>query len=160
MIEEAGKFLLTDPSFPYLTHLFFSHQSDLITICRGDYVCDDIVPGNRQNQPHVAAWDAPGMDFLSEEQTLKYLNRSNSTEQNLKSPSVATTAELVDEAPSPSGSLPECEQNQSSSSRIKLSESNFNNPTFHAGSTRHSSESKSEDNEEGQEQVTKASNIL
>ena len=49
---------------------------------RGDYVCDDIVPGNRQNQPHVAAWDAPSMDFLSEEQTLKYLNRSNSTAEN------------------------------------------------------------------------------
>ena len=102
------------------------------------------------------------MDFLSEEQTLKYLNRSNSTADNLKSPSVATTAELVDEAPSPSGSLPECEQNQ----RIivgKLSESSFNNPTFNASSSRHSSESKdnsSQDNPEDQDQVTKASNIL
>ena len=55
---------------------------------RGDYVCDhdNISPGNRPNQPHVAAWDAPGMDFLSEEQTLKYLNRSNSIEVT-KSPS-------------------------------------------------------------------------
>ena len=137
----------------------------LFVLCyKAGYVCDDIVPGNRQNQPHVAAWDAPGMDFLSEEQTLKYLNRSNSTaENNLKSPSVATTAELVDEAPSPSGSLPECEQNQ----RIivgKLSESSFNNPTFNA-SSRHSSESKDNNQEdllhpEDQDQVTKASNIL
>ena len=130
---------------------------------RGDYVCDDIVPGNRQNQPHVAAWDAPGMDFLSEEQTLKYLNRSNSTADNLKSPSVATTAELVDEAPSPSGSLPECEQNQRIGSNKLLSESSFNNPTFNASSSRHSSESKdnsSQDNPEDQDQVTKASNIL
>ena len=55
---------------------------------RGDYVCDhdNISPGNRPNQPHVAAWDAPGMDFLSEEQTLKYINRSNSMEVT-KSPS-------------------------------------------------------------------------
>ena len=59
---------------------------------RGDYVCDSdtISPGNRQNQPHVAAWDAPGMDFLSEEQTLKYLNRSNSIEVT-KSPSTGIT---------------------------------------------------------------------
>lgn len=103
------------------------------------------------------------MDFLSEEQTLKYLNRSNSTADNLKSPSVATTAELVDEAPSPSGSLPECEQNQRIGSSKLLSESSFNNPTFNASSSRHSSESKdnsSQDNPEDQDQVTKASNIL
>ena len=129
----------------------------LLRFCRGDYVCDDIVPGNRQNQPHVAAWDAPGMDFLSEEQTLKYLNRSNSVEATLKSPSVATTAELVDEAPSPSGSLPECEQNVS---RSKLSESNFDNPLF-VHNSRNSSESTSGAKEdEEQDQITKASNIL
>ena len=115
------------------------------------------MPGNRQNQPHVAAWDAPGMDFLSEEQTLKYLNRSNSVEATLKSPSVATTAELVDEAPSPSGSLPECEQNVS---RSKLSESNFDNPLF-VHNSRNSSESTSGAKEdEEQDQITKASNIL
>merc|ERR1711997_507133 len=88
-----------------------------------------------------AAWDAPGMDFLSEEQTLKYLNRSNSIEVGtLKSPSVATTAELVDEAPSPSGSLPECEQNRQSRIHQIQVETNFENPTFN--SSRHSSESK------------------
>ena len=63
-------------------------------IFRGDYVCDvddTQTLGNRANQPHVAAWEAPGMDYLSEEQTLKYLNRSNSIEVATKSPSVATT---------------------------------------------------------------------
>ena len=65
----------------------------ILFFCRGDYVCDNdtLTPGNRANQPHVAAWDAPGMDFLSEEQTLKYINRSNSIEVATKSPSIATT---------------------------------------------------------------------
>ena len=127
----------------------------------------------------MAAWDAPGMDFLSEEQTLKYLNRSNSIEVGtLKSPSVATTAELVDEAPSPSGSLPECEQggrltmirvHQSgmpgaetnfenpaySSSRHNSELANFENPTY----SRHSSESTKDDSDDT-EIVTKSSNIL
>ena len=97
------------------------------------------------------------MDFLSEEQTLKYLNRSNSIEVT-KSPSTgnytlfffmnsfktviifknkffkfffsATTAELVDEAPSPSGSLPECEQIK------RVHESNFDNPVFDGSETK------------------------
>ena len=78
------------------------------------------------------------MDFLSEEQTLKYLNRSNSIEVT-KSPSMATTAELVDEAPSPSGSLPECEQRGATRNHLVITaETNFENPTF----SRHSSESK------------------
>lgn len=126
-------------------YVFSLKRKDIDFCARGDYVCDSdtISPGNRQNQPHVAAWDAPGMDFLSEEQTLKYLNRSNSIEVT-KSPSTATTAELVDEAPSPSGSLPECEQVK------RIHESNFDNPVFD------SSESKSDEESE----VTKASNIL
>jgi len=138
-------------------------RKDIDFCARGDYVCDNdtLTPGNRANQPHVAAWDAPGMDFLSEEQTLKYLNRSNSIEVGtLKSPSVATTAELVDEAPSPSGSLPECEQNsrQSRIHQIQV-ETNFENPTFNA--SRHSSESKDSTIEQDEtSSVTKSSNIL
>lgn len=131
----------------------------LLFACRGDYVCDHdtITPGNRQNQPHVAAWDAPGMDFLSEEQTLKYLNRSNSVIEVTKSPSMATTAELVEDevAPSPSGSLPECERGAASNRKL-ASESNYDNPSFNGSSSRNSSESKDND----VDSVTKASNIL
>ena len=130
----------------------------LFLINRGAYVCDNnkITAGNRQNQPHVAAWDAPGMDFLSEEQTLKYLNRSHSIEVT-KSPSMATTAELVDEAPSPSGSLPECEQGgRLTMIRVHQAElTNFENPTY----SRHSSESTKDDSDDT-EIVTKSSNIL
>ena len=42
----------------------------------------------------------------------------------------ATTAELVDEAPSPSGSLPECEQIK------RVHESNFDNPVFDGSETK------------------------
>jgi len=112
-------------------YIYTLRNEDLHFCAMGDYVCDhdNISPGNRPNQPHVAAWDAPGMDFLSEEQTLKYLNRSNSIEVT-KSPSTATTAELVDEAPSPSGSLPECEQIK------RVHESNFDNPVFEGSETK------------------------
>ena len=104
------------------------------------------------------------MDFLSEEQTLKYLNRSNSIEVT-KSPSMATTAELVDEAPSPSGSLPECEQGPRGG-RVLVhqlaasAETNFENPAY--SSSRHSSESTTKDNDSDDttDTVTKASNML
>ena len=43
---------------------------------------------------------------------------------------LATTAELVDEAPSPSGSLPECEQIK------RIHESNFDNPVFEGSETK------------------------
>jgi len=145
-------------------------RKDIDFCARGDYVCDNdtLTPGNRANQPHVAAWDAPGMDFLSEEQTLKYLNRSNSIEVATKSPSVATTAELVDEAPSPSGSLPECEQGRSHERQSRLHqiqvETNFENPTFNGASnisSRHSSESKeSIADQDDTSSVTRHSNIL
>lgn len=144
-------------------------RKDIDFCARGDYVCDNdtLTPGNRANQPHVAAWDAPGMDFLSEEQTLKYINRSNSIEVATKSPSIATTAELVDEAPSPSGSLPECEQSHNRQSRIHQIqvETNFVNPTFNgaSSSSRHSSESKDsviENLQDDTSSVTKSSNIL
>ena len=96
------------------------------------------------------------MDFLSEEQTLKYLNRSHSIEVT-KSPSMATTAELVDEAPSPSGSLPECEQGgRLAMIRVHQAElTNFENPTY----SMHSSESTKDDSDDT-EIVTKSSNIL
>lgn len=104
------------------------------------------------------------MDFLSEEQTLKYLNRSNSVIEVTKSPSMATTAELVEDevAPSPSGSLPECERqgavgtSSSNHHRKMTAESNYDNPSFNGSSSRNSSESKDNDDDS----VTKASNML
>ena len=109
------------------------------------------------------------MDFLSEEQTLKYLNRSNSIEVT-KSPSMATTAELVDEAPSPSGSLPECEQQNGREIQIHRQavgrlhqitvETNFENPTYNSGNSRHSSESTATKEEEEDDDLTKSTNIL
>merc|ERR1712141_279528 len=84
--------------------------------------------------------------FLSEEQTLKYINRSNSMEVT-KSPSTATTAELVDEAPSPSGSLPECEQIK------RIHESNFDNPVFDSSEVVPSID-------EYDDELTKSSNML
>ena len=153
-----------------------SARRDDIDLCaKGDYIvdADSNPPGNRRNQPHVAAWDAPGMDFLSEEQTMKYLNRTagdNGSTSVTKSPSVATTAELVDEvAPSPSGSLPECEQGAARGAR-NVAESNYDNPVFSgngksgaSSSCANSANNGCDSNSSGDEdhhKVTKSSNIL
>lgn len=56
-------------------------QGPLQGFCdQGQYVCDDVkvTPTNRNTtntDNHVAAWELPGLDYLSEEQTMKYLNR-------------------------------------------------------------------------------------
>ena len=59
----------------------------------------------------------------------------------------ATTAELVDEAPSPSGSLPECEQVK------RIHESNFDNPVFDSSEVVPSIDEYDDD-------LTKSSNML
>ncbi len=163
-------------------YVISARRSDIDLCARGDYIVDTDTnpPGNRQNQPHVAAWDAPGMDFLSEEQTLKYVNRTASSgdvNSVTKSPSVATTAELVDEiSPSPSGSLPECEQGAARGGHLRSSGNvtNYDNPVFNNGksggvtgsknSSAHSSKTSSSSNSssdaENDRSTTKASNIL
>lgn len=145
-----------------IIYMVSARRKDIDLCSRGHYICDGAdsqPPGNTKNQPHVAAWDAPSMDFLSEEQTLKYLNRSSSSANALKSPSVATTAELVDEAPSPSGSLPECEQQRQNSSGNKCmmvnkrETSNFENPVF-------KTEDDDDDDDSDSVLTTKSSNML
>ena len=56
---------------------------------RGQYICDEdskeksakirrsgeCQPRNQDKMVHVAAWDLPGLDVLTEEQTMKYLHR-------------------------------------------------------------------------------------
>ena len=112
---------------------------------RGQYECDEEErdkraksgggrvggPGQPRfgNTVHVAAWDLPGLDYLSEEQTMKYLNRGG--QQTPDEPPVETSTpngqplrrmggtQHIDQAggssagssPSPSGtSLPESDR--------------------------------------------------
>lgn len=109
------------------------------------------------------------MDFLSEEQTLKYLNRSSSVEIDQKSPSVATTAELVqhsgnssEKSPTPSGSLPESDrQQQNSEIRNRIHESNFENPAFsNAREAAKDGSDIEDDNVVENNEVTKSSSML
>ena len=91
--------------------------SEDFTCNRGDYKCDDQkicaapAPGAaRDGETHVAAWDLPSLDYLSEEQTMKYLKnarRDLHRDDNSEEDSNGTS-------PSPSGSLPECEQTSGS----------------------------------------------
>ena len=111
------------------------------------------------------------MDFLSEEQTLKYLNRSSSVEIDQKSPSVATTAELVqqhsgnssEKSPTPSGSLPESDRQQQQNSEIRnrIHESNFENPAFsNAREAAKDGSDIEDDNVVENNEVTKSSSML
>ena len=66
---------------------------DKLTCNRGDYECDesrDVVDERRNHvgengeggAKHVAAWELPSLDYLSEEQTMKYLKQQHGQTQN------------------------------------------------------------------------------
>lgn len=99
----------------------------LLQVCqglcdRGQYVCDEAkAAGGEQRPPareettdsHVAAWDLPGLDYLSEEQTMKYLNRGQpSPPVNTSTPNQGQPlrriggTQHIDQAGSSSGSSP------------------------------------------------------
>ena len=89
--------------------------SEDFTCNRGDYKCDDhkvcAAPASGsepEGETHVAAWDLPSLDYLSEEQTMKYLKNARGQISREDS------EEDSGSSPSPSGSLPECEQSSSS----------------------------------------------
>lgn len=112
-------------------------MTENMTCARGEYECDDpkermaheaasmgLESRSRSKVPegqtvlsrdaHVAAWDLPSLDYLSEEQTMKYLRRHH---KNLEDGSSTSTSdsEVRHEGDSPvpsSGSLPESERQQ------------------------------------------------
>lgn len=52
--------------------------TEKFTCKKGDYECEDqkgSSPHSTGGETHVAAWDLPSLDYLSEEQTMKYLKR-------------------------------------------------------------------------------------
>ena len=94
--------------------------SEDFTCNRGDYKCDDQkicappASGGEQEggETHVAAWDLPSLDYLSEEQTMKYLKNARHMPREDSEEDSSTS-------PSPSGSLPECEQTSSNRGRYE-----------------------------------------
>ena len=77
--------------------VYISSQSLKDGLCdRGQYICDEDSKGksaktrgsdagqprNNDKTIHVAAWDLPGLDVLTEEQTMKYLHREKQRRSN------------------------------------------------------------------------------
>ncbi len=75
---------------------------------RGEYECDDQKDGEDREEHHVTAWDLPSMDYLSEEQTMKYLR----THHRHQHPDENCSGE--------GGSLPESERDHENAERVNV----------------------------------------
>ncbi len=66
---------------------------------RGEYECDEPprpsekAQNGGSNASHVAAWELPSLDYLSEEQTMKYLRTHHSSPHQEQQQEFTTTAE-------------------------------------------------------------------
>ncbi len=87
---------------------------------------------------HIAAWDLPSLDYLSEEQTMKYLKKHEEEllkRQHSYEASTASVGSSAATTPSPSGSLPESERPQPQPRTSKYENKAFSGSTDELRST-------------------------
>ena len=89
-----------------------------VTCAKGDYECEDEKQDGTEE--HIAAWDMPSLDYLSEEQTMKYLKRHHHNNDAYLDDEDDLNHEV---SPTPSGSggsLPESDQVHSKKEHINM----------------------------------------
>jgi len=118
---------------------------------RGEYECDGVQSvkardDDEDDEDHVAAWDLPSLDYLSEEQTMKYLRRHREDQQqHRRDEQAGEDAEVIRVAdvdrPSPTssssssshgvGSLPESDRDAAQANKRSSGSASVNRAFVH-----------------------------